>query len=57
MFFKAWAATECHATNVSSRTKANHFNYNALSITQACPWMFLTNIKALMTPKNWKTQT
>jgi hypothetical protein len=54
MFFKAWAANECYATNISSGTKANHFIYNALSITQARPWIFLTNIKALMTPKELK---
>jgi dTDP-4-amino-4,6-dideoxygalactose transaminase len=55
MFFKAWAANERYATNISSGTTANHFIYNALSITQACPRIILTNIKALTTPMNWKT--
>jgi hypothetical protein len=55
MFFKVWAANELYTNNVSSGTRANHLIYNALSITQAHPWIFSTNIKALMTQKNWKT--
>jgi hypothetical protein len=52
MFFKGQAANEHYATKVSCGTTANHFIYNALSITQACPWINLTNIKALTTPMN-----
>ena len=47
MFFKAWAANELYASNVSSGTRANHLIYNALSITLASPWIFSTNIKAV----------